>query len=212
MAARQNSRISAVVLCGGKSLRAGFDKQTIRIDNELIALRIAGALNPAFDEVILVTNQPSLYAHSPYRVVQDIIKDAGPLGGIHAGLSYTQGDWVFVTACDMPNVSIPYVRWLCRFAEGEKPSEDAFVVRLENGMLEPMNALYAKRCLPQVEQALLQNERRMIDLLQRVPTRYLPAGELAAFGGRETLFLNMNTPEEIQYYMDQKETQFPALK
>ena len=212
MTTRVNSGLSAVVLCGGKSLRAGFDKQTIIIDGQWIALWIAHALARVFDDVLLVTNRSELYANSGFRVASDIIPNAGPLGGIHAGLTNAKHDWVFVTACDMPNVSIPYMRWLCRFAEGEKPSEDAFVVRLENGMLEPMNALYAKRCLPQVEQALLQNERRMIDLLQRVPTRYLPAGELAAFGGRETLFLNMNTPEEIQYYMDQKETQFPALK
>jgi molybdopterin-guanine dinucleotide biosynthesis protein A len=202
--------MSAIVLCGGKSRRAGFDKQTIRIDSELIAMRIAGALRPFFDEVILVTNQPSLYAQSPYRVVEDIIKEAGPLGGIHAGLTCVKGDWAFVTACDMPNVSEAYLHWLFRYVEEEGATTDALVVRHENGMLEPMNALYAKRCLPQMEQALLQNERKIADLLLRIHTLYLPARELAAFGGSETLFFNMNTPQEIQYYLNQQKMRFPV--
>ena len=208
MTARKDSAagFSAAVLCGGKSRRAGFDKQTIRIDGQWIAVQIAQALAHVFNDVLLVTNRPELYRDSGFRVVGDILPDAGPLGGIHAGLTYAKQEQLFVTACDMPYVNEGYLRWLCRAAVDEGAAKDALVVRLENDMLEPMNAIYRKNCLPQVERSIIGGERKIADLLERMDTLYLPESALAPFGGRETLFFNMNTPEEIQYYQSRQNT------
>jgi molybdenum cofactor guanylyltransferase len=210
MTTRVNSGLSAVVLCGGKSLRAGFDKQTIIIDGQWIALWIAHALAQVFDDVLLVTNRSELYANSGFRVASDIIPNAGPLGGIHAGLTNAKHDWVFVTACDMPNVSNAYLRWMAGLAR--ETTAEAIVVQQENGFLEPMNAFYRKSCLSEIQRALLGGERRIADFLEKIGTHYLPEQELRPFGTRETLFFNMNTPEEIGYYFTQQETQFPAAK
>ena len=208
MTARKDSaaNFSAAVLCGGKSRRAGFDKQTIQVDGLWIAVRIAQSLATVFDDVLLVTNRPELYRDSGFRVVGDILPDAGPLGGIHAGLAYAKQEQLFVTACDMPYVNEHYLRWLCRAARDEGAEKDALVVRLTNGMLEPMNAIYRKSCLPEVERSITGGERKIADLLQRIDTLYLPESALASFGGRERLFFNMNTPEEIQYYQSRQYT------
>lgn len=197
---RRNEGVSAVVLCGGKSKRAGFDKQIIRIEGKLIAEWIADELARAFSEVILVTNQPMLYTFTRHRVVEDIIPGCGPLGGIHAGLVNCAGEYAFVTACDMPNISQAYLRVLIEEATQERNAFDAVAVRLNNGMLEPMNALYAKRLLPQIERMLLGGERKIADLLIHQNTRYLSEDEILPYGGHEQLFFNMNTPEEIQSY------------
>lgn len=208
MTARKDSaaNFSAAVLCGGKSRRAGFDKQTIQVDGLWIAVRIAQSLATVFDDVLLVTNRPELYRDSGFRVVGDILPDAGPLGGIHAGLTYAKQEQLFVTACDMPHVNEGYLRWLCRAARDEGAKKDALVVQLINGMLEPMNAIYRKSCLPEVERSITGGERKIADLLQRIDTLYLPESALAPFGGRERLFFNMNTPEEIQYYQSRQNT------
>lgn len=200
MMSRQNETISAIVLCGGKSIRAGFDKQTIRIEGKLIAEWIADELSHEFSEVILVTNQPMLYTFSRYRVVEDIIPERGPLGGIHAGLVSCAEEFAFVTACDMPNISQDYLRYLAYEATQGESTYDAAAVRLNNGMLEPMNAFYAKRILPQIEHMLLNGELKTADLLIRQNTRYLSEDEIVPYGGREHLFFNMNTTEEIQTY------------
>ena len=200
MMSRRNEGVSAVVLCGGKSQRAGFDKQIIRIEGKLIAEWIADELARTFSEVILVTNQPMLYTFTRHRVVEDIIPGCGPLGGIHAGLVKSAGEYAFVTACDMPNISQGYLQFLKQQATQEESCCDAVAVRLDNGMLEPMNALYAKRLLPQIERMLLGGERKIADLLARQNTRYLSEDEILPYGGREQLFFNMNTPEEIRSY------------
>lgn len=211
MNARRDRRLSAAVLCGGKSSRAGFDKQSIRLDGKWIAEWIAQLLSATFDEVLLVTNQPERYINSSARVCGDIFADAGPLGGIHAALSNAKYSRVFVTACDMPNVSEAYLRWLSRAALTYGAKKDALVVRLENGMLEPMNAIYAESSLPQIEQALRLGERKITALLHRLDTLYLPESKLEQFGGRESLFFNMNTPEEIlnfQSLWNSRETKY----
>lgn len=193
--------MSAVVLCGGKSQRAGFDKQTIRIGGKLIAEWIACELLCVLDDVTLVTNQPALYRNARIRVVEDIYPNMGPLGGIHAGLMRCEHDIAFVTACDMPNIDLDYLRFLKREAIKGKNGFDAMAVRLDNGMFEPMQALYPKHAVPQIEEMLSRGERKTADLLQRLNTRYLSEEELIPFGGKETLFFNMNTPEEIRLYI-----------
>ena len=57
-----------------------------------------------FKEVILVTNSPEDYVlfENECRIIPDIIKDKGPLGGIHSALSNTAKKAVFFVACDMP--------------------------------------------------------------------------------------------------------------
>ncbi len=203
MTIRRKNRMSAVVLCGGKSQRAGFDKQTIRIGGKLIAEWIACELLRVLDDVTLVTSQPDLYRDSDtrIRVVEDIYPNMGPLGGIHAGLMSCEHEIAFVTACDMPNIDLSYLRFLKREAARSKNGFDAMAVRLDNGMFEPLQALYPKRAVPQIEQMLSCGERKTADLLQRLNTRYLSEEDLIPFGGKETLFFNMNTPEEIRLYI-----------
>ena len=198
----RDSGLSAAVLCGGKSSRAGFDKQTIRVDGMWIAEWIAQLLSDVFDEVLLVTNQTARYRNSSARVCGDIFPDAGPLGGIHAALWNAKHSHVFITACDMPNVSEAYLRWLSHAALTYGAEKDALVVRLANGMLESMNAIYAKSGIPKMEQALCLGERKITALLQRMDTLYVPETALEQFGGREKLFFNMNTPEEISTYQN----------
>ena len=210
MTAARKSGLSAVVLCGGKSLRAGFDKQTIRIGGKPIAEWIAEALLTVFDEAILVTNQPALYDSARIRAVEDILPGMGPLGGIHAGLTHCSGEAAFVTACDMPNINPAYLRFLAREAFGKKGAFNAAAVRLDNGMIEPMNAIYAKSVLPQIEQMFESGEQKASDLLRRLNTRYLSEEEIQPFGGREKLFFNMNTPEEIQVFFLQLQARSPV--
>ena len=77
---------SAIILAGGKSTRMGFDKQLLKIDRRRLMDSIINKLKKEFDEIIIVTNRPELYIGLSHKITVDIIKDKGPLGGIHAGL------------------------------------------------------------------------------------------------------------------------------
>ena len=157
--------------------------------------------------MILVTNHPALYSATRHRIEEDIFPDAGPLGGIHAGLTAADAENVFVTACDMPNVNLSFVRWVCRMARKQAGLCDIIALKLDNSMFEPMNAVYSRRCLPYITQMLEQKKRKVSELITASRTLYLTETQLDRFGGAEKLFFNMNTPQQIQRYLNEIETQ-----
>jgi len=84
--------ISGAILAGGRNKRmGGVNKSFIEIQGSPIIQRSVNILKEIFEEIIIVTN--SLTDYEPYkkecRVVTDIIKGIGPLGGIHSALSHT---------------------------------------------------------------------------------------------------------------------------
>ena len=131
---------TALVLAGGKSSRMGFDKAFINIKGKTIIETILDQLSRAFDDLIVVTSISENYRGLNARIVADVIKDAGPLGGIHAGLKASRSKYVFITACDMPFISLGYVDYMKEVASRFLP--DAVISR-KGKWLEPFHALYS---------------------------------------------------------------------
>ncbi len=89
---------SVLVLCGGKSSRMGRDKALLKLAGETLlarTIRLGKALGAR--QVLVSRNQPGF--------IQDQIKDAGPMAGISAALSYCDSRWLLVLPVDMPLLS-----------------------------------------------------------------------------------------------------------
>ena len=72
------------------------------------------------------------------------------------------------------------------------------VVPLSDGGLEPLHALYSTACKDIFEGAILEGERKIVDILGRMNIRQVNQDELQGVGGQTRLFLNVNTPEEFE--------------
>jgi molybdopterin-guanine dinucleotide biosynthesis protein A len=71
---------TAVILCGGKSSRMGFDKCKIKIENKYLLEIIGEQLEEVFDDIILLSNDEFKFKEMKYKVMKDVIPDLGPMG------------------------------------------------------------------------------------------------------------------------------------
>jgi molybdenum cofactor guanylyltransferase len=192
----KNTQIAGAILAGGKNSRMlGRDKSFIEIGGTSIIERTIRLFEEIFGEIILVTNSPGDYKDCAKRaiIVEDEIKDSGPLGGIHAGLSRTSKEGVFFAACDMPFLHNGLVR--CQLSYFKKKECDCMVPRIGNS-IEPLHAIYKTKLKDDICNFLRnRNSRSIRDFLKTVDTDYL---DLAPSPMRRQIFQNLNTPQDLK--------------
>jgi FdhD protein len=194
------SGVTAVILAGGKSTRMKSNKALLPYSGELFIERIHRQLVDKFSEVLLVTNTPELYQFLPCRMVADEYPEVGSLAGIHAGLTHSRTDKIFVVACDMPYLNMEVVRMLLT-----KATEADVVMPESEGGLEPLHALYDKKCLPVIEEALRNGRPRITGCFDRSRVAVVSKEAIAAIDPEFLSFRNINTPEE--YFRFREEMQ-----
>lgn len=189
---------TAAILAGGRSSRMGFDKQLLQIGEQRLIAMLLPKLSACFSDIVVVTKLPALYKNMPVRTVQDIIPDKGPLSGIHAALSIARSDYVYMMACDMPCFSAEY----CGYMRARLLSHpaDACVTRFGD-WIEPFHAFYNRRMIEVVRGDLNADKTSVHYLLKEVDTLYIPEAEARAFSPDWSLFLNLNTREKYEAFM-----------
>lgn len=195
--------VTGVILAGGESRRMGSDKSLLPIHGARFIDHTYRCLSELFDEVIIVTNSPSLYDGIPCSKVPDIYYAQGSLAGIHSGLCHARHERVFVVACDMPFVDSAVVRHIC-----SRANEGDVVIPVGERGSEPLHALYSKGCLPAMEEVLDAGRKRIVEFFPQVEVVEIGAREWSAIdpGGRS--FCNINTPQEyFQLHEDGRENQ-----
>lgn len=170
----------------------GRNKAFLKVGDRLIIENTVGQLRPVVQEIIVVTNEPERYRYLGVTVTTDIIPGRGPLSGMHAGLTLTPCPYSVVVACDMPFINGGLARELMALA----PGYDVVIPRMGNH-LQPLFAVYAKRCLPLIEECLRQDIRKIIAFFPKVRVRYVEQADLAVWGDLERLFCNVNTPQDL---------------
>lgn len=173
------------VLAGGASSRMGRDKAFLAYRGTTLLEHIAGAVRDAAGNVAII-GEPARFANLGCQVFPDRSPSLGPLGGLFTALSVTQTDWNLIVACDMPGITADSLRILLKMSEITKA--DCVAAASSQGSVEPLCAVYHRRCLPLVARAAKDKRLKMFDLLAelRVDGEILDQAALA----------NANTPAE----------------
>jgi molybdopterin-guanine dinucleotide biosynthesis protein A len=156
---------------------------------------VAATVAAAAGSVILI-GDPQKYGHLGYPVLPDRSPGVGPVGGIESALSYTAADWNLVLACDMPGISAEFLRGLLDAAE--RAGAAALVPASPSGRLEPLSAVYHRRCLATLRRALEAGVRKVADALAGLEVARFATDDVACFE-------NLNTPEEWACYDGRKQ-------
>jgi molybdopterin-guanine dinucleotide biosynthesis protein A len=163
----------------------GRDKAMLPVADGTLAGSIARRVAEAAGNVTLIGPRER-YSVLGYRVIPDLIPDAGPLGGIYTALHSSIAEWNLVVACDMPDVTVGLFTDLFRAAED---SDADCVVPGESGSLHPLCAIYHRRCAARAIQAIHRSSLKMHDFLSDLKTLIRPVPSLAPLA-------NINTPDD----------------
>jgi len=109
---RSYDHITGVILAGGSSKRYGQNKAFLEIGGIRLIDRITEEMKDIFERVILVTNEKKGYEYLGIPMLEDIIKELGPIGGIYTGLMSLSDQAGFFVACDMPFINKQLVRYM----------------------------------------------------------------------------------------------------
>lgn len=188
------NNFTIVLQAGGKSTRMGTDKALLPFMKTTLLGYIVEQVTPLSDDLILITNTPESYQGFGLPTFSDVYRDWGALGGLHAAVHHARREVCLVLACDMPFVSRNFLRHLVEQIDGY----DAVVPRLAaTGFTEPFRAVYRKSCLPSIEQAIRNGQRRVNSFFDRVRVRYVDQPEIERFDPALWTFFNVNTPEDL---------------
>ena len=177
-------RRAGFVLVGGKSSRMGCDKALLPFHGEPLARHIAAVVATAAGSATFV-GDPEIYGHLGYAVVRDRKPGLGPLSGIHAALSVSDRDWNLIVACDMPEITAPFLTNLLDLAE--QRDADCLVPAGPSGRPEPLCAVYHRRSLAHIEAALEAGVFKVMHAFGGAKVSVCPVMDAA-------LFQNCNTP------------------
>jgi molybdopterin-guanine dinucleotide biosynthesis protein A len=168
----------------------GRDKALLPYRGGALVESVARAVKLAAGSVTLV-GHPRRYRRLGLAAIADAYPRQGPLGGILTALGHTSADWNLVTACDMPGLSVRFLRMLLE--EAERSGEDALIAAGPSGRLEPLCAAYHRRSRPALEAAFEHGVRKALAALEEVRLAIFPVSQV-------TPFQNVNTPEEWARY------------
>lgn len=187
------NRFTLAILAGGKSNRlGGIDKALIKVDGIPLVQRIFNTLSDSASEVLIVSNSSTNYLVEA-RLVNDIHKDCGPLGGIHSALWHSSHSNVFVVSVDLPFASKSIFTEL-RKHHFQGTAE--ITIPRHDGLIEPLYSFYSKSLIPKIERILADGKGHPItELLIQSDTHYL---DLPNSFQTQMSFFNVNTPDDLK--------------
>jgi molybdopterin-guanine dinucleotide biosynthesis protein A len=194
--ANPTEAVTGIVLAGGSNTRFGGEKAFASIGGVPMVLRVIDALSHLCSEILLVGGKTiSLRGLKDVRFVPDAVKGFGAIAGILSGLQESRTEYGFCVGCDMPFLDGQLIRAQIGVALSADPAQcyDVVVPLHESG-LEPLHALYSRRCIPALRKLVNSGERRIFKLYPLVRTHYFKIGA----DQQKTSFLNVNTNDDLQ--------------
>jgi len=184
---------SAAILIGGKNSRMlGENKALIKLGSETLIERMLRIISPVFDDIVFIVNEDRhLYEkYSEIRIYKDIIPGKAALSGIHAALSHCRYSNCFVFACDLPMLNEDFIHkqigHISRYFDA--------IIPVHKYGIEPLHAIYAKRCIDILEKHLNESDSLKIQsYLDKINTLY--------FDTEVTdIFTNINSHKDLDSF------------
>ena len=192
----QTEKITGIVLAGGRGTRmGGVDKGLVLLQNQPLVQHIINRLLPQVDEIIISANREiTQYKALGFTVLEDDIATtneqfAGPLAGIHLGLTHSQHDYILTVPCDSPFLPIDLAP---RLMQGMLDNKAEIAVASSDGNAHPVFCLCKTTLLASLNDYLAQGGRKVSSWQKSL------AYTEVDFTDCNAAFINLNTAEELK--------------
>ena len=168
----------------------GRDKAFLPVAGVPLGAHLGRLLETAAGTAVLV-GDARVYGGLGYPVVPDHYPGEGPLGGILTALRHTAADLNLIVACDMPRLTVEFLRELLDAAAANPAG--VLIPETAGGHREPLCAVYSRSALPGLQRAFDTGIREVTAACEGLDVRSYPVAEVS-------YFQNLNTPEDWGRY------------
>ena len=184
--------VSAFILVGGKSSRMGREKAFVEVKGETLVQRALQTARRVTPNVCILGDASRFSSEGP--VIEDIFRGCGPLGGIHAALNATEKELNLFLAVDLPLIPAELLSHLVREA---RKNRAIVTLPQAGGRLQPLCAVYRREFSKSAQRALTAGQHKIDALFNGIEIRVVTGAELKDAGFEETVFHNLNTPQDL---------------
>jgi molybdenum cofactor guanylyltransferase len=184
--------IPAFILAGGNSTRMGQDKALLSLDGKPLIESVAATLNKLFSGITIISDRREPYEFLKLPIQSDIMKESGPLAGIHAALVRTSARHIFVISCDLPFITTKLIERIV-----DKRFEADVVMPSDKKVTQPLCAVYSRASFQHVVLHLRERQFSVLRCLQDMKTLTVVTGRNAN-NSAFSILANIATPEEFE--------------
>ena len=187
-------KITGLILAGGRGSRMGsVDKGLQLFKAKPMVAHVLDRFAPQVDEILINANRSiDEYTTFGHRVIADAIDGfAGPLAGLHIGMTHATHPLVATVPCDSPFLPLDLI---ARLTAAMRQSDADLAVAKTFDQPHPVFCLVKTSLAPHLH-AFLESGQRKIDKWYAT----LNVVEVA-FDDQEAAFSNINTVEELKSF------------
>jgi molybdopterin-guanine dinucleotide biosynthesis protein A len=188
------------IIAGGASSRFGAPKALALLDGERIIDRVARSLAAATSATIMIANDDAIAGALPFESRPDVVTGIGALAGVCTALLWAKErsiEWIIAVACDMPFVEPALIDLLAKRCNDVASDVVAPASGGPRG-IEPLCAAYRTTCIDSIRASIQRGDPRMIGFHRDVRVDTIPLDEVSAIGDPALLFMNVNTPADLE--------------
>ena len=189
----------AVILCGGKSSRMGFDKSLAKINGTFMIDVIRQRLCTVFESVklcISAATPKEKFNCFGLPIIEDVKEGGGPAVAILSALLQSTTTYIFVVGCDMPFLNSAHISFMKNKIEnGEFP--DA-CIPMNDSNIEPLYGFYSVNMIKMFDDEIDNGSYKIATILQKCNTMYLEEKNSRLFDNDLAMFTNLNYKKDFK--------------
>lgn len=182
----------------------GTEKGLISFGGKPLIIYPVEMLQELCAQVIISTNSHA-YDFLGLPVIPDHAPGGGPMTGIYSGLLASATEYNIVLSCDMPMINLGLLKHLIASAD-----RCTAAVAWHKDFAEPLCGIYSRTLIAELENHIGEGKFKLITFLEEIDAQLIEIDDKLPFY-HPNLFLNINTPHDVEFGEKLIENQDPLI-